>query len=634
MKTAMSETDVPESPTRHWDPNASGLPVILEHYRVLGTLGQGGMGTVYLGFHINLQRFVAIKTLRVDRIQQAGMVERFVREMRLIGQMDHRNVVRAHDAGEKNGFFYLVMELLRGTDLNRMVRSRGPLGVGQACSLLRQAAVGLEYIHKTLVHRDIKPSNLMLTDGGVLKILDLGLARFREPVATEATPEGGVLGTYDYIPPEQALGAPNVDGRADIYSLGCTLYMLIVGRAPFSEPDYPSASQKLLAHCHVPVADLPAVRSWPAPLAKLLASMTAKNPRDRFATAGEAAAALAAFADDSIDHSALAASEAAAEPVMTPLAAQMVEELDCLTSAAGPPTGPTKAAVSRMPISDTSKAMTSKVPARRTGWYFALGLSACLLVGALAMWGPRAFRQADPLVGPQPHPPADDNAGADVRPLDSLRPNVHHALLDRAPFSLTGVQQGPQKWRWESDPQTVEATWHDPLLLELGTTKRARFSIEAGIGQTRWTGSIGLFFGYEEDAAKRLARQPGTKFARFQMVGVDVRHRNGEETFFVERSTAKLFFNERGEIRFETTPDHDHRQRIPILPSGENILSLQIDHGTLAAARLGRNELAELCSPEANARFAAEPYAGGLGLVSLGHHAMFGNARFFASADR
>ena len=170
--------------------------------------------------------------------------------MEAVGQMDHPNVVRAADAGQKNGVFYLIMEYLDGARTCPASSPRaGRLEPADACELTRQAAVGLEYIHQTLVHRDIKPSNLILTTSGLVKILDLGLARLHEAGSGgECTPTGSALGTYDYMAPEQASGSSRVDGRADVYSLGCTLFKLLTGQAPFTGPEHDGAARKLFAH--------------------------------------------------------------------------------------------------------------------------------------------------------------------------------------------------------------------------------------------------------------------------------------------------------------------------------------------------------------------------------------------------
>ncbi len=256
----MSKSVHPESTTHTWRPKGA----LFDHYQLLGVIGQGGMGTVYKAYHLNLKRYVAIKVLRIDQISNSELKGRFLREMEAVGQMDHPNIVRASDAGKKNGVFYLVMEYLDGSDLSRLVSAHGPLCAADACELTRQAAVGLDYIHRTLVHRDIKPSNLVLTRSGVLKILDLGLARLHEVGAgPEFTPTGSAVGTYDYLAPEQALASSQVDGRADIYSLGCTLFKLLTGRPPFAGPDYDSAARKLHAHGNIPLTAAPDFESVP-----------------------------------------------------------------------------------------------------------------------------------------------------------------------------------------------------------------------------------------------------------------------------------------------------------------------------------------------------------------------------------
>ena len=183
------------------------------------------MGILFKGYHLNLKRFVAIKVIRIDRISRSEPVSRFLREMQAVGQMDHPNVVRATDAGEKNGICYLVMEYLIGSTLSHLVAERGPLQVADACELTRQAALGLDYIHQTLIHRDIKPSNLMLTSSGLVKILDLGLARLHEAATDdqERTPEGWTMGTRDYAAPEQAAGSAQIDVRAEWHFQLCAV---------------------------------------------------------------------------------------------------------------------------------------------------------------------------------------------------------------------------------------------------------------------------------------------------------------------------------------------------------------------------------------------------------------------------
>ena len=300
------------------DASATGLPRLLGEYQLLERIGSGGMGTVYKALHTKLGRVVALKVLTRARTHDPAAVARFEREMQAVGQLDHRHIVRAHDAREIDGTPILVMEYLDGLDLGEIVRRAGvpalagdrpaPAKAGtpapgipapDAAELARQTAIGLQTIHEHgLVHRDIKPSNLMLSTDGEVKILDLGLARLRPdiPPGEEMTATGQGMGTADYMAPEQASDSRAVDIRADIYSLGCTLYKLLTGRAPFSGREYRTAFDKMTAHVHAappPVRNLaPAV---PEGLATVLDRMLAKNPANRFATPAEVADALAPY---------------------------------------------------------------------------------------------------------------------------------------------------------------------------------------------------------------------------------------------------------------------------------------------------------------------------------------------------
>ncbi|GAG47604.1 unnamed protein product, partial [marine sediment metagenome] len=218
---------------------------------------------VYKALQTKLRRTVALKVLPKNRLNDRRAVARFEREMAAVGQLDHPNIVRALHAGEHEGNSYLVMEYVAGLDLSELVRRLGPLPVADACELARQAAMGLQYAHENgLVHRDIKPSNLMLASDGQVKVLDLGLALLQQdqPAEEEVTGSGQAMGTADYIAPEQASDSHNVDIRADIYSLGCTLYKLLCGRAPFTDPKYRSTFEKMTAHVREPVPPIRQLR--------------------------------------------------------------------------------------------------------------------------------------------------------------------------------------------------------------------------------------------------------------------------------------------------------------------------------------------------------------------------------------
>jgi serine/threonine protein kinase/Leucine-rich repeat (LRR) protein len=290
----------------------------LRDYRVLEKLGQGGMGTVYRALHTKLDREVALKILPT-RLPDNQSIARFTREMKAVGKLDHPNIVRAYDAGEVEGTHYLVMELVRGIDLGRLVKSNGPLPIPEACEIIRQAALGLQHAHEHgFVHRDIKPSNLMLSAGlgespGApdrhlwndpprIKILDLGLARMEqrpEADSGDLTDSGQLMGTADYMAPEQWLDTHRVDIRADIYALGCTLYYLIAGQPPFGQPQCDTVGKKMLAHAQTPVPPIQGMRpDVPNRLVSILDQMLAKDPSARFATPIDVAVALEPLAAD------------------------------------------------------------------------------------------------------------------------------------------------------------------------------------------------------------------------------------------------------------------------------------------------------------------------------------------------
>jgi serine/threonine-protein kinase len=289
-------------------PSIAGVPAALvDHprYRILGELGAGGMGVVYKAEHRMMDRVVALKVMAPHLTARREAVERFRKEVKAAAKLDHPNIVRAHDAEEAGGLHFLVMEYVEGISLDRLVTRRGPLPVPMACQFARQVALGLQHAAgRGMVHRDIKPHNLMVTRKGQVKVLDFGLARFARDVEAEgvpgtrkaaATAPNLVMGTPDYISPEQAQSSRDVDIRADLYSLGCTLHYLLTGQVPF--PAATSLIDKLLAHTQDQPAPVASLRpEVPDALAVALARMMAKKSADRFQTPAEVAAALAPFA--------------------------------------------------------------------------------------------------------------------------------------------------------------------------------------------------------------------------------------------------------------------------------------------------------------------------------------------------
>ena len=276
------------------------LPETIDDYAIVRRIGRGGMGNVYLATHTRLNRLVALKVVAGHRLSDPQLHGRFQAEMRATGAMSHPNIVTAHDAREVDGVAVLVTEFIDGLDVGELVRRDGPLSVANACSIAQQVASALEYIRSQgLVHRDIKPSNVMVSRGGEVKLLDLGLARFQaeDGHLAETTSTGQALGTADYISPEQIRSARDVDIRADLYSLGCMLFKMLTGQAPFGDDQFPTAFAKMTAHVSTPPPSLRAVAPHvPSSVAELVERLLSKAPEARPQSPGEVAGALAKHA--------------------------------------------------------------------------------------------------------------------------------------------------------------------------------------------------------------------------------------------------------------------------------------------------------------------------------------------------
>ena len=288
--------------------NAAGVatagapPTQLGPYLLLKKLGQGGMGAVYKARHTKLDRIEAVKILPRDLMRDPQAVERFEREMRAVAKLDHPHIVRAHHAGEEHGQHYLVMEHVDGCDVSSILKQFGRLRIPDACEIARQAAEGLQHAHEHgLVHRDIKPSNLIVSGRGIVKVLDLGLALVGSETGVpidDLTSTGQIMGTLDYMAPEQGGNSHQVDIRADLYSLGATLYCLLAGRPPFGDPQHANRMKKLSALANEAPSPIVELRpDVPAELAMLVHRLLAKDPRDRFATPAEVVEQLRVFTD-------------------------------------------------------------------------------------------------------------------------------------------------------------------------------------------------------------------------------------------------------------------------------------------------------------------------------------------------
>jgi serine/threonine protein kinase len=276
----------------------------LGKYTLLEWLGSGGMGYVYLAEHKYMRRLVALKVLPVALAKERWFLECFYREAQSVAALDHPNIVRAHDIDNEGDLHFLVMEYVDGSSLQKIVGRNGPMNPLRAAHYIRQTALALHHAHEVgMVHRDVKPANLLLDRRGVIKVLDMGLAYFARIKEAESLAARELIkrmvGTDDYLAPEQIMDSDAVDIRADIYSLGCTLYFLLTRKSPFE--DAAASRQKLIGHMIQDPQPVSELRSdVPEPLQRVLEKMMAKSPWDRYQTPAELAQALTPLAQTPI----------------------------------------------------------------------------------------------------------------------------------------------------------------------------------------------------------------------------------------------------------------------------------------------------------------------------------------------
>jgi len=264
------------------DEQASPKLPVLGDYVLLGKIGAGGMGKVFKARHRRMDRIVALKVLPPNMMKHPEAIQRFRQEVKAAAQLFHPNIVTAFDAGEQSGVHFLVMEFVDGQALSAIVKEHGPFNLEKAMEYIQQASVGLQYAHERgMVHRDIKPSNLMLDVDGEIKLLDMGTARIGNQPEEELTKSGVIMGTINYMSPEQAKDPHAVDHRCDIYSLGCTFYYLLTGK-PLYDGDM---IQTLMAHANKPIPSVSAANQQiPTWVDTVLSNMLAKNPDQRYSS--------------------------------------------------------------------------------------------------------------------------------------------------------------------------------------------------------------------------------------------------------------------------------------------------------------------------------------------------------------
>jgi hypothetical protein len=521
------------------------------------------MGSVYVASHPHLRRLVAVKLLAPRWCDDARAVARFKREMAACGRLQHPNIITTTDAGEAGGVPYLVMEFVKGIDLGRLLRARGPLSVANACELARQAAKGLACIDRhALVHRDVKPSNLLLGQDGVLRILDLGLARLAAPLSESEplTETGQVMGTGDFIAPEQGLGSRDVDIRADIYGLGCTLYALLAGHPPFAGPGVETFYQKIKAHVEMPAPPLHSRPDVPEGLRDLLARMLTKDPAGRIGSPPELAERLRPF---TAGHDLRALLDG-------------IELGPDLTSPAAPgPMPEREVAVSTCPPDDAQATTAARTrPVRR---WPAAGAAVALLAVCFGVW----------LTVHKPAGPAPAGRG-EVSAVQ--RPGVvrqgEHFLLERPPQVVSWPAVSPNSL-WTHDPKKRElwVNCEDRAVLQLAEVQGEAFALDVTFVQNPWVGGIGLFFRGRDDPGDGKGDRWG------DLIYLQPFRRAGRETpvrltrgFLRRHPGNKSLFLDL--IRTQTVPQPvagEHRLKISVGPDG---LESVLWDGVAADARL------------------------------------------------
>jgi len=579
-------------------------------YELLRSVGKGGGGEVFEARHVLLRRRVAVKLLDSRHSGDQLARQRFFREMESIGKLDHPHVVHAHDAGEADGTLYLAMEYVEGENVEAMARRRRVIPIAEACEIVRQAALGLQHIWESgLVHRDLKPSNLLMSKTGV-KIADLGLALLhdRDSVDDRLTGERTVLGTADYMSPEQAEGSHEVDIRADVYSLGCTLFRLLAGRAPYAVAENISPLRKMWAHASEPTPDVRTLRpDTPEELARLIQKLMSKNREDRPVEPRQLAEDLLPYCG-MLDPSQVVPGVANASGVRSSTAREL--------------NGTSGSATHRTVIEQTHEVLQKhQTPV--------VAIVAVLLTLA-GLWLPHwIFPPGDP---PQQPVPGMNTAGAAPAPGPVLLPEVKNPVVPVEPLVarilpnevetlwMNVFQQPPQDlnwngrigagtWRLDADLQALTVMAPQALrLIQLGeitddTLGPLELSTDAVIHSR--VGCYGFFFGFRELPADSAVS------AEFQGIEINTLGATDEvRTLLVRRHRTRV-----ARMTGALISENNHHVKIslPTVPESISLTAL-LNGDVVEQVRLNDTECSALCSPRLNNQFARDDYLGPFGV--------------------
>lgn len=608
----------PDAVRRHALP--MGLPGQLGPYELLSHIGDGGMGSVLQARHVHLKRVVALKILAPRRSSNPQLVKRFYVEMEAVGKLDHPHVVRALDAGEAEGFHYLAMEYVHGVDLSLIQNHVGRLSIADACEVIRQAALGLDGIERHgLVHRDIKPSNLILSNQGVVKILDLGLARLAEADSgkTELTTSYQMLGTVDYMPPEQISKSHPIDIRSDLYSLGCTLYKLLTGSAPFTGPKYDTPDRKLYAHCNETPRPISVFRpDLPTVVVDMVDRLLTKSPDQRYASPAEVARRLAPLTKGARLKALLTACGTA--PIIDDRAeADSVPLSLATTSTLAAPKTPGQPRELRAPVALS----------RRKMWVLCAAVLVAAIVGPWAFFamtdnrggGPTGalFTEAGVTDPETAHPPADSVPLT----LDMSPPLRWRLLLDEEPKEICWPRgDGISNWIYDKDLQQLTMHCNNVGVIQFGTCQQENYQFQVGIHQSRWVGNVGLFWGLHDDV---YGEHP---CVRYQFLDFRSDPRDPVESGFnISRGIMNVILSQDGPPRYVSSAIASAEVSAP---REEQILDVVIRDSALSRVRLNGAALPDLLELHTDRPPVAADSRGGFG-VNIGMSScVVRNARF------
>lgn len=609
---------VPPSPDPRFQetvtaPPAPAIARRLGQYDLEEPLGRGGMGVVWKARHRFLDQTVAVKFLTPESWTDPQAVARFYREMRAVGRVVHPNLVRAIDAGQYDGHHVLVMECLSGMTVRDLLAKVGPLAVADAAEIVRQASLAVAAIAAAgMTHRDLKPSNLFLTAEGTVKVMDLGLARFhRDPAEHDLTHSGNLLGTIDYMAPEQSEDPRAVDVRSDLYSLGCTLFALLTGRAPFSGSGYSSIESRLRAHRESSPPGLCEFRTQiPESLEGLVSTLLAKSPTQRLHSAEELARRLIPFAQDARLKSLYERSLQSLPP----------GEVRPTADVSGRPSSPSSRPITRSEVetSEISAAPVSpdaptprekpnafigtKVATGNHGriWGLGVGIAGAALLAAAAIptfwpWWPAAptgmeFSPPLKVENPIPEGRDDRNDAPSVRLVDysDSPPSQLYSALDHRPIPVYWKEnEGVDFTKWDALKGEFVVSNQEQAVFALARLDQHDFSLEIHLHQIGWAGNVGVFLGLADWTIGQ--RTPGWSCHCFLVDQSEDDRGNRKHRLVFSRLTALPGVDQTIDLNFESEASEEL-----LSLRGEAALDLTIKHGRIHRLVFAGQELDQM----------------------------------------